>query len=59
MLDDGGNPLINKKYIAFLDSGKTAEGITDFNGFTNEIRTIQKEDVSIHVFLDKELDVEQ
>ncbi|USA47998.1 type VI secretion system tip protein VgrG [Acinetobacter sp. C26M] len=59
MLDDSGNPLINKKYIAFLDSGKTAEGITDSNGFTNEIRTIQKEDVSIHVFLDKELDVEQ
>jgi type VI secretion system secreted protein VgrG len=59
MLDDNGSPLINKKYIAFLDSGKTAEGITDSNGFTNEISTIQKEDISIHIFLDKELDVEQ
>nr|WP_228256862.1 DUF2345 domain-containing protein [Acinetobacter sp. WCHAc060033] len=57
MLDDQGNKLIKKAYIAFLDNGEVIEGITDDEGFTQKINSINKENVSIHMFLDNKLDI--
>lgn len=57
MTDDDGYPIAKTRYIAFLEDGNTVEGVTDEEGFTNSINTVQKTNVAIHLFLENKLEV--
>ncbi len=58
MKDIDGNAFSNYKYIAFLANGNTVEGCTDDQGYTEFFKTVQPEDVAIHLFKDEQLDVD-
>ena len=52
--DKDGNIRSNTKYYFFLENGEKIEGITDEKGYTQMIKTIQSEQVDIHI-LDTEI----
>lgn len=58
MTDQDGHIFSNYRYVAFLPNGKTVEGQTDENGYTEFFETIQPENVDIHLFKDEQLDVD-
>ena len=57
MQDDDDIPYKNTKYIAFLENGSVFESVTDDQGYTNPIKTMNKEKVSIHLKINNYLDI--
>lgn len=58
MKDQDGNIFSNYRYVAFLPNGKSVEGQTDENGYTEFFETIQSENIDIHLFKNEQLDVD-
>ncbi|MEQ1325040.1 hypothetical protein [Acinetobacter soli] len=56
--DKDQNILSHQKYIAFLPNGSSIEGTTDENGYTELFKTIQSENISIHLYTNEQLDID-
>lgn len=50
--------ISNQKYIAFLPNGESVEGTTNEHGYTELFKTIQPEDISIHLYNNEQLDID-
>ena len=57
--DNGGNIKRNMKYYFFLANGSKVEGITDDNGYTKTITTIQPEKVDLHLINDELINIDE
>lgn len=49
---ESGEPIVNRKYYAVSPSLGTVFGVTDENGFTEEIATTQQEEVTVHFYFE-------
>lgn len=56
--DKDQNIISNQKYIAFLPNGESVEGTTNEHGYTELFKTIQSEDISIHLYNNEQLDID-
>ncbi|PWB13238.1 hypothetical protein DCO44_14930 [Acinetobacter sp. AM] len=56
--DKDQNILSQQKYIAFLPNGASVEGTTDEDGYTELFKTIQSEDIFIHLYTNEQLDID-
>ncbi|HFP7023495.1 TPA: type VI secretion system Vgr family protein [Acinetobacter baumannii] len=56
--DKEGIPFAHHKYIAFMPNGKKLEGITDENGYTQLIKTVRPEEISIHLYNNEEINID-
>jgi type VI secretion system secreted protein VgrG len=57
--DNDGNIKTNMKYYFFLANGSKVEGITDDNGYTKTITTIQPEKVDLHLINDELINIDE
>ncbi|MFW1983640.1 DUF2345 domain-containing protein, partial [Acinetobacter guillouiae] len=57
--DNNGNIKRNMKYYFFLANGSKVEGITDDNGYTKTITTIQPEKVDLHLINDELINIDE
>ncbi|MCG7219147.1 type VI secretion system Vgr family protein [Acinetobacter sp. AG3] len=57
--DNDGNIKRNMKYYFFLANGSKVEGITDDNGYTKTITTIQPEKVDLHLINDELINIDE
>jgi len=56
--DKEGIPFARHKYIAFMANGKKMEGITDENGYTQLIKTVRPEEISVHLYNNEEINID-
>ncbi|MFV5535037.1 type VI secretion system Vgr family protein [Acinetobacter pittii] len=56
--DKEGIPFAHHKYIAFMPNGKKLEGITDENGYTQLIKTVRPEEISLHLYNNEEINID-
>lgn len=57
--DNDGNIKRNMKYYFFLANGSKVEGITDDNGYTKTITTIQPEKADLHLINDELINIDE